>query len=98
MGYHLVTINGAGEDTWLDGQVDNFAPSKRWWIGYNDQTVEGYWDWVGPYSSYTNRGTSEPNNANNNEDCAVLNQFGNGGEWNDIFCNTSLYFVCEANP
>ena len=30
-------------------------------------------------------GTSEPNNANNNEDCAVLNQFGNGGEWNDIF-------------
>ena len=96
-GYHLVTIDDASENAWVDSRVDSYS-SGRWWIGYNDQTVEGYWDWAGPYSSYTNWGTSEPNNANNNEDCAVLNQFGNGGEWNDIFCNTSLYFVCEANP
>ena len=97
IGYHLVTIDDAAENTWLDSRVD-FYSTGRWWIGYNDLTVEGYWDWDGPYSSYTNWGTNEPNNSNNNEDCAVLNQFGNNGEWNDAFCNSSLYFVCEANP
>jgi hypothetical protein len=92
-----VTIDDAAENAWLDSRVD-FYSTGRWWIGYNDLTVEGYWDWDGPYSSYTNWGTNEPNNSNNNEDCAVLNQFGNNGQWNDAFCNSSLYFVCEANP
>ncbi len=97
VGYHLVTIDDLAENTWVDGRVDSYS-SGRWWIGYNDLTVEGYWDWDGPYSSFTYWANNEPNDANNNEDCAVLNQFGSGGEWNDVFCNNSLYFVCEANP
>ena len=97
VGYHLVTIDDMAENTWLDSRVDAYS-TLRWWIGYNDLTVEGYWDWDGPYSNFTNWGANEPNDANNNEDCAALNQFGNGGEWNDLFCNTSIYFVCEANP
>ena len=96
VGYHLVTIDDAAENAWLDGRIDSYS-TARWWMGYNDVTVEGYWDWDGPYSSYTNWAANEPNNSGGYEDCAVLNQMG-GGAWNDIHCNTSLYFVCEANP
>ena len=60
----LVTIDDAAENTWLDGRIDSYAGGTvRWWIGYNDVTVEGYWDWDGPYSSYINWATNEPNNA-----------------------------------
>ena len=94
-GYHLVTIDDAGEDSWLESTVDSYS-QNRWWIGYNDLTVEGYWDWDGPYSTYTNWRNNEPNNANNIEDCAILNQGSNGG-WNDVDCEISIYYVCEAN-
>ena len=97
VGYHLVTIDDAAENTWLDGRIDSYS-TARWWTGYNDVTVEGYWDWDGPYSSYTNWEPNEPSNSGGYEDCAALNQFGPGGTWNDVHCNTSLYFVCEANP
>ena len=81
-----MTIDDAAENTWLDRRIDSYAGGTvRWWMGYNDLTVEGYWDWDGPYSSYTNWATNEPNNAGSGgEDCAVLNQFGVGGTWNDI--------------
>ena len=97
LGYHLVTINNSGEDTWLDGQVDNFSSSRQWWIGYNDITLEDYWDWDGPYGTYTNWNSGEPNDAGFGEDCVLLNQTNSGG-WNDASCSTSTYFVCEANP
>ena len=97
LGYHLVTINDSGEDTWLDGQVDNFSSSRQWWIGYNDITLEDYWDWDGPYGTYTNWSSGEPNDAGSGEDCVLLNQTSNGG-WSDASCSTSTYFVCEANP
>ena len=93
MGYHLVTIDDATENTWLDGRIDSYS-TARWWIGFNDVTVEGYWDWDGPYSSYTNWSVGEPNNYGGYEDCAVLNQFAGAGTWNDIHCNNSFYFVC----
>ena len=68
-----------------------------WWAGFNDLTVENYWDWDGPFATYTNWGPSEPNNWNGDEDCALLNQW-NDGTWNDANCDTNAYYVCEANP
>ncbi|MAA79990.1 MAG: hypothetical protein CL916_12115, partial [Deltaproteobacteria bacterium] len=97
LGYHLVTINDSGEDSWIDGQIQNFSSSHRWWIGYNDITLEDYWDWDGPYGIYTNWSTGEPNDAGSGEDCVLLNQTSSGG-WHDASCSTSTYFVCEANP
>ena len=97
LGYHLVTINDSGEDTWLDGQIDNFASAQRWWIGYNDITLENYWDWDGPFGTYFNWNAGQPDNAGSGEDCVLLNQT-NSGSWNDVSCSTSTYFVCEANP
>lgn len=96
-GYHLVTIDDSAEDGWLDAQIDGYNANKQWWIGYNDVTVEGYWDWDGPYSTYTNWGSNEPNDANSGEDCAILNSW-SGGSWNDASCSTSTYYICEANP
>ena len=97
VGYHLVTINDAAEDAWIDGQVDTFASNFEWWIGYNDLTLEGYWGWDGPYSTYTNWASSEPNDWQGGEDCTLLNSWA-GGQWNDASCMTATYYVCEANP
>jgi hypothetical protein len=96
-GYHLATIDDSAEDGWLDSKIDGYNVNKEWWIGYNDVTVEGYWDWDGPYSTYTNWGSNEPNDANSGEDCAILNAWA-GGAWNDTSCSTSTYYICEANP
>ena len=38
-------------------------------------------------------GAHEPNNANGNEDCVVLND--NNGKWFDINCDTSMRYICE---
>ncbi|MBM76297.1 MAG: hypothetical protein CMK59_12910, partial [Proteobacteria bacterium] len=97
LGYYLASVDDATEDEWIDDKIDGFNESAQWWIGYNDLTVEGYWDWDGPYSTYTNWAAGEPNNANSNEDCALLNT-SSDGTWSDADCQTSTFFVCEANP
>ena len=97
VGYHLATIEDAAEDAWIDTRIDGFSSGSQWWVGYNDLTVEGYWDWDGPYSTYTNWAANEPNDWGGDEDCAILNTW-SGGEWNDADCLTSTYFVCESNP
>ena len=96
-GYYLVTIDNATENAWIDATLRAYSNSMTWWMGYNDLTVEGYWDWDGPFATYTNWGNGEPNNYNGNEDCGMLNAFGNP-LWNDANCSTSTYFICEANP
>jgi hypothetical protein len=93
----LVTIDNATENAWIDSTLRAYSNSVTWWMGYNDLTVEGYWDWDGPFATYTNWGNGEPNNYNGNEDCGMLNAFGNS-LWNDAGCSTSTYFICEANP
>ena len=69
-GYHLITVNDVDEDEWLDDMIDSYSTS-RWWAGFNDLTVENYWDWDGPFATYTNWGSNEPNNRNGDEDCAL---------------------------
>ena len=76
--------------------IDSYS-TLRWWIGFNDLTVEDYWDWDGPFASYSNWAANEPNDWSAGEDCALLNQW-DGGTWNDSSCDTNAYYVCEANP
>ena len=94
-GYTLLVVDDATEDAWADGVADTYSTDK-WWFGYDDITLEGSWVWVdGSSSTYTNWGSSEPNDSGGNEDCAQLNRY-TDGTWNDEPCSSTFYFVCEA--
>ncbi|NCR19957.1 MAG: hypothetical protein GPJ22_23555, partial [Microcystis aeruginosa LL13-03] len=80
-GGYLVTVNNATENKFL---VDTFGGSEYLWIGLNDATVEGNFQWVnGEPVTYTNWYSGQPSNSGNIEDYAHLN-FSNPGRWNDF--------------
>ena len=63
------------------------------WLGGNDQTVEGSFQWVdGSAWDWTNWHSGEPNQAGN-EDCVEMGARGEG-EWNDRNCANTFPFIC----
>jgi hypothetical protein len=93
LGYGLVTVNDATEEGWLHG----FEGPHPWWLGYSDTQTEGVWRWSHGSSSFTNWAAPQPDNYMNSEDCGHDNSSGRGG-WNDLACETALYFICESLP
>jgi hypothetical protein len=85
MGGHLVTMNTAGENTFV------YQTWPSGWIGYTDEAVEGIFKWVtNEPVTYTNWNPGEPNNSSNED----YTQFVGGGKWNDL-ANSSLPYVIE---
>jgi len=63
------------------------------WIGANDLLEEGRWMWTdGTILAYKNWHKDEPNNFGGREDCGAL---WNGMKWNDWFCSSKAYYICE---
>ncbi len=59
LGGHLVTINDAAEQAWVQQWFSAYDP----WIGLTDQAVEGTWVWSsGQAASYTHWAGGQPNN------------------------------------
>jgi hypothetical protein len=83
----LVTIASADENAFLIS-----AGAADAWIGYTDAAVEGTFVWASGTSSYTSWGTSQPDDAGGNEDCAVLLA---DGTWNDAPCDGKHGYVCQ---
>jgi hypothetical protein len=81
-GGHLVTINDAEEQAWLESV---FGTDTFYWTGMNDVNTEGIWEWVsGEAVTYTNWYSGEPSNSwPEGEDYGTMN-FGGPGKWNDI--------------
>lgn len=81
-GGHLVTIDDAHEQAWLEEQ---FGTTSRYWIGLTDAGGEGKWQWVtGEPLSYTNWAVDEPNDYGpGGEDYAHMGPLP-GGAWNDL--------------
>lgn len=95
-GYELVSVGSEEENLFIYEKAITLS-GGRWWIGLNDQDQEGTWEWSnGDSFVYEAWANAEPNNSGN-EDCVELNRFGDE-TWNDISCNQSLRFICEASP
>lgn len=46
---------------------------------------------------YFNWQVGEPNNLNSTENCIEIRNWGKSGyTWNDLNCDTELYFICES--
>lgn len=66
LGGYLVTINNAAENTWVRNNVSRFDGNQTriCFIGFNDQLVEGAFQWLNnSVSTYTNWDAGEPNNS-----------------------------------
>ncbi|MCB9597911.1 MAG: C-type lectin domain-containing protein [Sandaracinaceae bacterium] len=98
--YELVTINDAGENTF----VTDAALTDRnddWWIGISDQAMEGTWVWAYGTSSYTHWDPGEPGNyMAGSFDCGNIENGSDGTEartwWADRPCSNTRPYVCET--
>ena len=70
------------------------AGLSRVYIGINDIDREGHFTYVdnSPMSTFSKWREGEPNNAYDDEDCAEMVAV---GDWTDVACHPTMYFVCE---
>jgi len=102
LGYHLVQIETDAENTWVK---DLAGGSGDWWIGLSDSATEGTFLWLdgseacasgkinGP--PYCHWRASRPTGGTG-ENCVRMEADRGSGEWNDLPCDFTLPFVCEA--
>ncbi|XP_076021669.1 collectin-11 isoform X4 [Genypterus blacodes] len=70
------------------------AGLSRVYIGVHDLDQEGVFTYVdrNPMTTFSKWKRGEPNNAYDDEDCAEMLA---SGEWTDVACNPTMYFICE---
>lgn len=102
LGMHLVRIDDAGEQAFVEG----LRVSDEVWIGASDQAVQNEWRWadgtlfymdaMGGGSAvggaYVHWGAAEPNGAAR-ENCGVLSR---SGFWIDFPCDLTGATFCES--
>jgi hypothetical protein len=99
LGGHLATIDDAAEDSFVFDAFSTFGGQNRsLWIGLNDQTSEGVFEWAsGDPVGYLNfdSASGQPDDTLESEDC--VHHFGpnvpphTSGKWNDIDCPTAVW-------
>ncbi|XP_046378823.2 macrophage mannose receptor 1-like [Haliotis rufescens] len=90
-----------------DSRTQGFISSKvqhhgDYWIGLNDQTTEGWWQWQGDThnATYTQWIKGQPDNLQKgNENCVVMYATKTpeqNGLWHDFSCSAKFNFICQA--
>ena len=93
LGGHLVTINDAAEQTWLQTTFGSTFGGNLW-IGLTDQATAGTWVWSsGQAASYRNWASGQPNNSTNWNGA----YFGSDGTWNAGYNGWTMYGLTESN-
>ncbi|XP_040916857.1 collectin-11 isoform X2 [Toxotes jaculatrix] len=92
-GGHLAMPKDEGANTAIAGYITD-AGLSRVYIGIHDLDREGVFTYVdhSPMTTFTKWRKGEPNNAYDDEDCAEMVA---SGEWTDVACHPTMYFVCE---
>ncbi|XP_034432088.1 collectin-11 isoform X2 [Hippoglossus hippoglossus] len=92
-GGHLVMPKDEGANAAVAGYISE-AGLSRVYIGIHDRDQEGVFTYVdrSPMTTFTKWRKGEPNNAYDDEDCAEMVA---SGEWTDVACQPTMYFVCE---
>jgi cysteine-rich repeat protein len=94
-GGHLATIrngSGSGTEQAIIAQLEDLTLIDIW-IGFNDQNIEGVFQWeTGEPTTFIRFDTGEPNNAGGDEDCIELD---NDTDWNDENCAAKDSYLCE---
>ncbi|XP_056101587.1 collectin-11 isoform X1 [Rhinichthys klamathensis goyatoka] len=92
-GGHLAMPKDEASNRVIAGYVTE-AGLSRVYIGINDLEREGHFVYVerSPMTTFSKWREGEPNNAYDDEDCVEMVS---SGEWIDVACHLTMYFVCE---
>lgn len=90
-GGHVVSINSADEQQWLQEQFS--LPGMGLWIGGSDHAREGVWTWyTGEKSEFKNWAGGQPDNAHGKEHYVIMQP---DGMWNDVEAEFLFPFIIE---
>ncbi|XP_035291606.1 collectin-11 isoform X2 [Anguilla rostrata] len=92
-GGHLAMPKDEGANAAVAAYITQ-AGLSRVYIGINDLEQEGHFAYVNhsPMTTFSKWREGEPNNAYEDEDCVELVA---AGDWVDVACHLTMYFVCE---
>nr|XP_057946702.1 collectin-11 [Doryrhamphus excisus]XP_057946704.1 collectin-11 [Doryrhamphus excisus] len=92
-GGHLAMPKDEGANSALAGYITGMG-LDRVYVGIHDLDVEGIFIYVdrSPMSIFSKWGKGEPSNAYDDEDCVEMVA---SGDWTDVACHVTKYFVCE---
>uniref|UniRef100_A0AAY4ALK7 Collectin-11 n=1 Tax=Denticeps clupeoides TaxID=299321 RepID=A0AAY4ALK7_9TELE len=92
-GGHLAMPRDESANKAIAGYITE-AGLSRVFIGINDLEHEGSFVYVdrSPMSTFSKWREGEPNNAYEDEDCVEMVA---AGEWIDVACRLTMYFICE---
>ena len=91
MGRSLVSIKNQRENSIIKEIIKRTWGS--FWIGLNDRSVEGNFEWIdGSVNDYRDWAAEEPNNAYN-QDCVQLWRQKNY-KWDDDRCVAAKRYIC----
>jgi hypothetical protein len=92
---HKFGMNLATFNSYREADYFKRLTIKHVWVGISDKRKEGYFvratDGKIVNKAYIPWGYDEPNNADGNEDCVLLQSNG----FNDADCRNSMSFICE---
>ncbi|MGK3987425.1 C-type lectin domain-containing protein [Sorangium sp. So ce136] len=91
-GYHLVTVNDAVEEQFLN-RFEIYAQRSPWWIGYSDEVTPGAWTWANGSSTYTHWAPGQPSTWGH---CAI-DLRDSYDTWGTRPCDQPAFFVCERD-
>ncbi|MEM6451125.1 MAG: NF038122 family metalloprotease [Cyanobacteria bacterium P01_D01_bin.105] len=92
LGGNLLTLNDAAEEAWIKS---TFGTQQRFFIGINDQRIEGQFEWVsGEAVTYTNWAPGEPNNSGGSQDFGTIN-FSATKQWDDVGSGVQRFGIIE---
>jgi len=94
----LLTFGCKLQEGKISEWISSVASDAAVWLGASDQDVEGVWKWSNGNlldQGYSNWNENEPNNADNDEDCA---SFKPDSGWNDVSCQNAAQIIIEFGP
>lgn len=91
-GGELVNIRNVEDQSFVISQL-GYASNDKLWIGLNDRTTEGLFDWSDHTTvTFTSWEFGEPTVTSNEEDCVLIH--GENGNWADFPCDEKHGFIC----
>uniref|UniRef100_A0A3B5KBC0 C-type lectin domain-containing protein n=1 Tax=Takifugu rubripes TaxID=31033 RepID=A0A3B5KBC0_TAKRU len=90
--FFLIILMSFFFQLWLRTQIG----ADIFWIGLNDQVVEGTWEWSDgtTYIEYLFWMQGQPDDWGGAEDCVQVVGYSNG-HWNDENCNVKRKYICK---